>query len=106
MPYEQVLQEVRASGRPALLYFCANWCGFCTKLNRLTLSRPDVQQAIRAGYVGVEYDVDTPVGRAVANRYGANGFPTMVVIDASGQATKTIVGFRDGPALLGTLRAP
>lgn len=105
VPIERVLAEVAQSGRPGLLYFCASWCGFCSKMNRQTLSRPEVQAHLASSFVAVEYDVDTSVGRSLAQRYGARGYPTMVVVDASGEARQTIVGARDPQTFLDLLGA-
>jgi len=100
---DDVLARAAKAGRPALLYFCASWCGYCSKMNRQTLSRPEVQAHLAQHFVAVEYDVDTPLGRKVAQRYGARGYPTMVVVDASGRATQTIVGAREPQVLIGML---
>ena len=103
VPLERVLERAAASNRPALLYFCAAWCGYCSKMNRETLSRPEVQAHLAQRFVAVEYDVDTPLGRELAQRYGARGYPTMVVVDAAGRATQTIVGAREPQAFLAML---
>jgi len=100
LPLDRVLARAGASKRPALLYFCAAWCGYCSKMNRQTLSRPEVQSHLAQHFVAVEYDVDTPLGRKVAQRYGARGYPTIVVVDATGRATQTIVGAREPQAFL------
>ena len=100
VPLDRVLARAAESRRPALLYFCAAWCGFCSKMNRETLSRPEVQAHLAQHFVAVEYDVDTALGRELAQRYGARGYPTMVVVDASGHATQTIVGAREPQAFL------
>ncbi len=103
VPLDRVLARAAERNHPAILYFCASWCGYCRKMNRQTLSRPEVQAHLAAHFVAVEYDVDTPLGREVAQRYGARGYPTLVVVDASGRATQTIVGARQPQALLSML---
>ena len=103
VPLDQVLARAAAAGRPAILYFSAAWCGYCSKMNRQTLSQPEVQAHLADHFVAVEYDVDTRLGREVAQRYGARGYPTMVVVDASGRATQTIVGARKPQAFLSML---
>ena len=44
-------------------------------------------------------------GRALANRYNVHGFPTVVVLDANGNAKKTMVGFEEPPSFIAGLRA-
>lgn len=106
VPLEQVLARARSSGRPALLYFCDERCGFCDKMNRQTLSRPEVYERVTSSFVAVEYDAGTEPGRSLGHRYGARGFPALVVVGADGVATNTIIGFRDADALLSALGAP
>jgi thiol:disulfide interchange protein len=101
-PFEQMKARARSTGKPAILYFCADWCGYCTKMNRETLSDPAVQRRI-AEFPATLYDSGTPVGRAVANRYGIDAYPTMVLIDASGQEVDQIIGARPPAEFLAKL---
>lgn len=103
VPVERVLARAAETGRPAILYFCAAWCGYCSKMNRETLSRPEVKARLAERFVAVEYDVDTARGRAAAQRYGARGYPTMVIVDSSGSVKRTIVGARDPQTFLSLL---
>jgi thiol:disulfide interchange protein len=54
--------------------------------------------------VTTRLDADTPEGRSMSSRYGVNGFPTLLVVDATGRELKRIVGFRDANALAAELR--
>lgn len=94
LPLADVQARSRSQGRPALLFFTADWCGYCFKLEQLTFSQPRVQQRLRSGFVAVEYDVDQAVGKQLAAQYGARGFPTVLVLDASGGCLGRIVGFK------------
>lgn len=96
LPLDQVLARCRQTGKPAMLFFSTSWCGYCRKLERETLPSPMVGQHM-AGYVNVQYDGESAVGRPLAQRYGVRGFPAMVRIDASGTMQGHFEGF-DVPA--------
>ncbi|MFM8980626.1 MAG: thioredoxin family protein [Planctomycetia bacterium] len=96
LPLEQVLARASAGGRPALLLFVARWCGYCRQLEQGTLADAGVRAHL-AGFEVVRYDADGPTGRDLARRYGVQGFPTWVRVDASGAAVARYVGY-DAPA--------
>ena len=101
-PLERVLSRARASGRPALVYLSATWCGWCSRLTRETLPDPRVQARLR-DFVAVVYDADTAAGRAVAKRYGVRGFPAILALDASGEVRAEVAGHLEPDALLARL---
>jgi hypothetical protein len=45
------------------------------------------------GFVNVHVDAEQAEGKALAQRYGALGFPTLVMVDASGEELDRIVGY-------------
>jgi thiol:disulfide interchange protein len=104
-PLAQVLAESGRAGRPPMLYFLAGWCGWCSKMSRETLPDPRLGRHM-AGFYNVRVDPDTPDGRALATRYGVNGFPTLVRLDASGNAVSRMEGFRSADDLIATVHAP
>ena len=91
VPFEEMVARARAQGHPAILYFCATWCGWCQKMNRETLPDARVQARLREFPTSL-YDPNTPAGRAVADRYEVRAYPTMVLVDGSGQELDRIKG--------------
>ncbi len=98
-PLASMTQRAAAARKPALLYFCASWCGFCQKLNRETLSQARVASRVQA-FPASRYDPDTDAGRAAASRFDVHGFPTIVVMDEHGREVERLVGFRSAEDLL------
>lgn len=96
LPLEQVLASAGARRRPALLLFVTSWCGYCRRLEHDAL--PDAAvQAHLAAFEVVRYDADRAPGRDLARRYGVQGFPTWVRVDAAGNEVARYVGY-DSPA--------
>ncbi len=78
--------EARQSGKPALYFFTASWCGPCHLLERQVFSVPEMAAQLEKDFVPVRVEdhmVDTgrnsPEMLALADRYGLRGFPTLVV---------------------------
>jgi thioredoxin-related protein len=103
-PLTTVLEEARRSGRPALLYFRSQRCGWCDRLARDTFSRPDVRSRLRTGFVAVKYDGTLSPGREIGRRFRLPGFPVVIILDGSGREVGRIVGYRSAPAFLAELR--
>jgi len=92
--------EAKESGKPALYFFTASWCGPCHLLERQVFSVPEVAAQIEKDFVpvGVEdHMVDTgrnsPEMLALADRYGLRGFPTLVVSRPGLAANVTLEGW-------------
>jgi thiol:disulfide interchange protein len=92
--YEKAVVEQKSSGKPILLYFHTEWCGYCKRLEHDVFSTSTFGQ--KYGSV-LKVKVNPETGSAehsLAERYGIHGFPTVFVV-TGGTATEPIVGFSD-----------
>ncbi len=55
-------------------------------------------------FVAVRYDADRGEGKAVAQRFGVNGYPGFVVVDGNGRKIDEFAGFRDANQFLRRLK--
>ena len=99
------LERASVERKPILVYFTANWCGYCKKMDRTTWKSPDVIERL-AGIVAVRVDVDETqprngqAGADVASRYGVQGTPTLVLLARDGQVIARTSGYQDSRQLL------
>jgi len=100
---DAALASARSTGKPVAILFLASWCGYCKKLEAQTLSNGQVQAEL-SNFTAMRLDPDG-AGRALATRYGVHGFPTVVILDANGNAKKTMVGFEEPPSFIAGLRS-
>lgn len=91
--------------KPMLLFFTgSDWCGWCIRLNREVLSKPEFTKWASANVVPVELDFPRnpdPTLQKQNNelmaKYGVRGYPTLVLINADGtEFART--GYRAGGA--------
>jgi protein disulfide-isomerase len=78
--------EAKKTGKPALYFFTAEWCGPCHTIEKEVFADPKVASAIEKRYVPIfcldtfrEQRSNPPGFDDVARRYGLRGFPTLVV---------------------------
>ena len=112
LPFERVASladldaKVKASGRPVMLDFYADWCVSCKEMEKFTFSDPTVQTAL-AGYTLLQADVtaNSADDKALLARFGLFGPPGIVFFDARGQEIKgmRVVGFQDADRFCKTL---
>ena len=91
--WADVVAKAERESKPIFADFYTDWCGWCKKLDKDTFSQTsvaDVMKALVAVHANAEDGGDY---QALAKKYGAHGFPTMVVMTAKGEEIDRIVGY-------------
>jgi protein disulfide-isomerase len=83
----------------------SDWCGWCIKLNREVFNTPEFAKYAKDNLVLVELDFprnkpQTPAlkkaNAALQQKHGADGFPTIVVLNGEGKEVWKQVGYMEG----------
>lgn len=98
------LAEARASGKPLLLDFYADWCVSCKEMESDTFPAPSVASKLQ-GYVLLRADVtaNLPAHQALLKRFGLYGPPGIILFDANGKERDRIIGFTPADAFAARL---
>lgn len=88
--YSEGLAEVRATGKPAMFFVTATWCGWCKKLAKDTFTDSEVKKLLdRFVLVLVDGDTETAAARSL----GAHGYPHVVFQAATGETLEIVRGY-------------
>src|SRR5688572_5013528 len=78
------LDRALASGAPVLLYMSSEWCPPCRALEANLLSKQAFRDATR-GLYRVRVDGDADGAQAIAERFEAQAYPTLLLLSPGGQ---------------------
>jgi thioredoxin:protein disulfide reductase len=96
LAFDAAMEEARASGRPVLLDFSAEWCPPCQRMKRDVFENPAFARTVEAAVVPVavvdryrETGSNPPEVEELQRRFGIEAFPTLVVLSpATGRHVK------------------
>ncbi len=92
--FEIAQSQSRISGKPILLVFSgSDWCSWCMRLDREVFSQPEFQTwaadhviKLVADYPRhlAQSDEEKQLNGELLDRYGVDGFPTVLLLNADG----------------------
>lgn len=108
--YEAALARAEREGKAVLVDFTgSDWCGYCIHLRAEVLEEPHF--SAWAGEHFVLLEVDMPKNphfdeelraqnQKLCKKYGVDGFPTLLVLDAQGNALGGLFGYEGNPDIV------
>lgn len=91
----------------------SDWCGWCIRLNKEVFSQPEFAEYAKKNLVLVEVDfprqkqlseAQKKANQALQEKYKIEGYPTIIVLDGSGQKVGELGYMKGGPkAFIGEL---
>jgi thiol:disulfide interchange protein DsbD len=95
-PVDRALAAARASGRPVMIDFFAEWCAACKELDRATYVAPAVvAEAQRFVRIKVDGTNGQDALDALYQRFGIEGLPTVAFVSSRGDILEhpRVMGF-------------
>ena len=104
---ETALQKAKAENKAVLVNFTgSDWCQWCIKLSNEVFSKPEFKEYADANLILVRLDFPKNIEQSIetkaynnrlAQRYGVQGFPTVLLFNSSGSLVKTTGYLPGGP---------
>ena len=94
--FQTAMRQAAASGKPIVIDFWADWCGWCERLDQTTNIDPLVVKLSKQ-FVAVKVDTEgSPAQVAIAIQYGVTSLPTIAFLSPSGRQLLRVTGYQ-GP---------
>ncbi|TWT57032.1 thiol:disulfide interchange protein precursor [Thalassoglobus neptunius] len=77
--------------KPMLVVFGADWCHFCKKLEKETLTSPEISKYVNDSFVAVHLDADTD--KKAAEILNVTGLPCTIVLSPKADLLGRIDGY-------------
>lgn len=89
--FDAAQQQENADKRKFIVYFHADWCAYCQKLETNTFSNKEIADYINTNFVPVK--VDTMKESQTAARFGVRGLPDIRFLTPEGDGIAKIPGY-------------
>lgn len=106
--FEAAKAKAKAEDKPILVDFTgSDWCGWCIKLDKEVFTKASFTEYASENLVLLEIDFPSKKvkqsaelkaqNKAMAEKYGIKGFPTILLLDAEGKVIERTGYKRGGP---------
>jgi thiol:disulfide interchange protein DsbD len=89
--YPEALELAQQEGKPIMIDFYADWCGWCKRLDSDTYVHESVVAAAE-DFVSLKIDAD--IQRDLSGKFKVVGLPTILFVNAEGEEIHRVVGYR------------
>ena len=87
---DEALKAAKSQGKPVMIDFYTDWCGWCKKLDSDTYSDSKVNAASEK-FICVKINAEKEP--AITGKYGVSGYPTVIFLDSNGNILQKNPGY-------------
>jgi len=101
-PHEEGLALGKKQGKKVFLFFWAEWCMYCKKMEGETFSKSPVAAYLNDHYISIKVDFDRE--RKTASEYFISGVPTSWFLAENGEKISNLPGYVPADTFLPILK--
>ena len=98
--WSKALEQAKTEKKLIFLDIYATWCGPCKMLKRNTFSDEAAAKFFNENFINVSVDGEKGVGPELAEKFAIQGYPSLIVTDASGNIVLQTAGYVDASYLI------
>lgn len=98
--WNTALAEAKKQNKLIFLDAYASWCGPCKLLKKNTFPDKVAGEYFNKNFINVAIDMEKADGPALAQKYGVNAYPTLIITDADGKMITYTQGYIDAKQLV------
>lgn len=98
--WDALAKKAKATKKYIFFDAYASWCGPCKLLKSTTFKDKAVSDFFNENFVNGSMDMEKGEGPKLATKWGIQGYPTLIVLDASGNVVLRTMGFMKPADLL------
>lgn len=106
LPLEDALTKAEAENKPVLADLSAIWCPSCRALDKNVFADPAVKRLIEQDFVFSRIEYESPEGEAFMERYDVHRFPTLLLLQTSGEVIRHLPATQNPEEFLQALTIP
>ena len=89
--YDEGIARAKKENKKVFLYFWADWCGYCEKMEKETLAKPDVISFLNDKFIPIKVNSDAE--QRLAAQYFVRGLPTTWFLGKNGEKISNLPGY-------------
>ena len=91
--WNKALAEAKKQNKLIFLDAYASWCGPCKLLKKNTFPDKEAGEYFNSNFINIAIDMEKDDGPALAEKYGVNAYPTLIITDANGKIITYTQGY-------------
>ncbi|SMC66217.1 hypothetical protein SAMN02746065_106190 [Desulfocicer vacuolatum DSM 3385] len=100
--YEKGMAMAEKQNKKIFLYFHADWCTYCKKMELTTFKDKGIIDYLNKNYIAITVDSDRE--KKIASRFGVRGLPTTWFLKSDSGKLSSMPGYIDANRLLTILK--
>lgn len=98
--WQLALKTAKDENKLVFLDIYATWCAPCKMLKQYTFTDKAVGDFFNKNFISISVDGEKGVGPQLAQNYAIQGYPTLIVADATGKLILITAGYIDTKVLM------
>ncbi len=100
--YDNGLKLAEELNKKIFLYFHADWCKYCAKMEKETFSDDKIREYFHDNFISIKVDAD--IEKTIASKYNVRGLPILFFLKEDGSKLSYRPGYVDAKELLYMLK--